>query len=416
VPFYPADWDPKAVCPVCYKDRLDDGVETVAFPLYASKIGELDPRLPKGLFEPPKIWEDLKDSYVFDIIKFQYESLLRFAAGKVREPEDNESKQSLCTERSFEIDGQCYDEDAPTVSSPAPSSGLEEDEEPLNNTAQYISPVSIASHSSWNDSSYPSGHDGESSINGEHGLEGWKPYSRPKTRIFSRTSFPISKAPQRPHITPTDLSHKEIGSSRFPLSIASLSKLRDGVLKAPTPSTTIFKKPSLPYHRRPEALLGPEPKKQKGGSWFPDSPVSRNSSTPRSPLPFSMPKIRTNTQYNGQISLLTTEGTFSNPAIDRGQGSGPAPNTRRTEKAPASSSPYRESFRWLKRKFSEREADAEANACSAHPRSYDDGVPAFIGDSRITGNDPVRNGSFTSLASGSRDNGSVPKLMLTMRR
>lgn len=57
------------MCPVCFKDRLEDGVETIALPLYATKIGDLSPGIPKELFEPPNLSNGFKDSYVYNIIK-----------------------------------------------------------------------------------------------------------------------------------------------------------------------------------------------------------------------------------------------------------------------------------------------------------------------------------------------------------
>lgn len=46
VPFYPSGSSPKAECPICSVDEPKD-----LFPLYSSRIGELDPRIPRKYFE-----------------------------------------------------------------------------------------------------------------------------------------------------------------------------------------------------------------------------------------------------------------------------------------------------------------------------------------------------------------------------
>lgn len=339
-----------------------------------------------------------------------------------------ESKKSAGKTQSVKRVDEKHDNDDDDDAATEPSFGPSNDSEDggsLNNAAQYISPVSIVSQSSWKDTEHFDSKDhriSNSSSSKENTLssEEWQPYSRPKSKLFSRDSFSFSRQSQQLQRPSANASPNMPKPSRFLSSIASLTKLNNGSSKAPTHSDHIFKRPSLPIRRQTNLSPSPPHKKQKGGSWFLDRVLPRDLPVSKTPLPFSTPKIRSNQTYSSQASLSDAESISSAQVFGCKQVLNTHSHTQAIDigedraQAPRSANLHRGSFKWLKRKFSEREA--EASTILPHHGELDSDMPAFIGDSRITGHERPKLKSVNDLVAGRRDAISRSKSMLAVWR
>ncbi|KAI5291812.1 hypothetical protein KEM54_006389 [Ascosphaera aggregata] len=405
VPFYPAGRDPKAVCPVCFKHRLEDGNESVTVPLYASKIGQLDPRIPKELFVPPDFESGAEDSCVFEVTKFQYKNLLRFAAFKARETEVWKSGKGNPGRSSLEVDKKDDGCNMATISSP--TSSVEEDlheRESAQDAAKryYISPVSIASKSvctGLRDISIERHSDDDKDRTGGN-LNVWQPYAQPDSRTFSRRNYSSSRSSAVPR--------RSAGNITSPHSrpAVSYSEVKGGQLQSLAQSRSMFKKPLLSYQRRPGSPLFPFPKRQRRSFWKSATTGTDASPDVWGPIPFSLPNIRARKSYSKQVSSQSAEDILSGTPMHR-FGSPVNPPVVRARKIDEINTKHATmnqcSKDWHQRKYN---TSIDLKNQISHSALIDLAVeePAFIGDSRIlkrhaNGSTPAINRRKTGIAS-----------------
>ncbi|PGH21593.1 hypothetical protein AJ80_03026 [Polytolypa hystricis UAMH7299] len=96
VPFYPAGSQPLAECPIC-NEHHEKPLAKLTLPIHLPWINGCDQAPHSKFFQAPKI--DCAEDEGIHIMKFQYESLMRFAGYTARESEQREQERLKDKER-----------------------------------------------------------------------------------------------------------------------------------------------------------------------------------------------------------------------------------------------------------------------------------------------------------------------------